>query len=164
MTETTAQRCKISNWLAGFSLNRQAHDRLESFLREHLQQPDLKLPAVKIYSGRLVALFARLFQFGAITINRRIFVRPDLLFRDGEGQLTMEGWLLAHEALHVCQYVERGRVKFLYAYLKEYFASLWRLKKINAATRLIAYLSIDAEVAAREAEKAYQLWTGNKLK
>lgn len=112
---TTTQRFNVSNWLVGFSLNRQAHDCLEHFLREHLQKSDLQLPAVKIYSGRLIGVFARLFQFGAITINRRIFVRPDLLFRDGDERLTISGWLLAHEALHVCQYAELGPLKFLYA-------------------------------------------------
>ncbi|HVG38598.1 MAG TPA: DUF4157 domain-containing protein [Pyrinomonadaceae bacterium] len=143
-------------------LNHQAHHQIERFLREHFDAPHLRLPPIKIYTGRVVDALARLFQFSAITFGQRIFVSRQSLRRDGEGRLTMPGWLLAHEAVHVCQYGKKGHLIFLAGYSKEYVRSLLRDRKFDSAARMAAYLSISAEVAARHAEEAYRRWTAAK--
>lgn len=52
--------------------------------------------------------------------------------------------LVAHELVHVAQYTDRGRVRFLARYLLDYARNLVRLRNHRQA-----YLAIPAEVAAR---------------
>lgn len=57
--------------------------------------------------------------------------------------------LVAHELVHVRQWSEQGRVRFLARYLRDYARNLVRLRSHRAA-----YLAIPAEVEARaEAER-----------
>ena len=67
-----------------------------------------------------------------------------LLLRDDDrsGRRT----LLAHELVHVEQYVELGTIRFLRRYVGEYARNLWRLRNHRRA-----YLAISLEAEAREA-------------
>jgi len=53
--------------------------------------------------------------------------------------------LVAHELVHVGQYAERGRARFLTRYLADYVGNLVRLRSHRRA-----YLAIPAEVEARD--------------
>ena len=56
---------------------------------------------------------------GAMTLGSTIYVRPDLLGGDPQRLAS----LLAHEAVHVRQWRQLGRVGFLRRYLGEYFSN-----------------------------------------
>jgi hypothetical protein len=53
--------------------------------------------------------------------------------------------LIAHELVHVAQYAERGRLRFLARYLTDYGRARLRLRDHRQA-----YLAIPAEIEARE--------------
>jgi hypothetical protein len=60
--------------------------------------------------------------------------------------------LIAHELVHVRQYADRGVVRFLARYLRDYAVNLARLRSHRKA-----YLAIPAEVEARaEADRWVQ--------
>ena len=69
--------------------------------------------------------------------------------------MTIRGWLLAQEATHVRQFQREGFLPFLYNYLREYLTFLFRVGKLNAAARHVAYEQITREREAREVEAAY---------
>ena len=52
--------------------------------------------------------------------------------------------LVAHELVHVAQYADRGRLRFLTRYLADYTRNLTRLRNHRQA-----YLAVPAEVDAR---------------
>lgn len=77
---------------------------------------------------------------GAMTVGRRVFVRPDLLRRSGP---QLED-LIVHELVHVRQWRDQHVVGFLGSYLRQYLmARFW------GARHHVAYMSIAAEVEAR---------------
>jgi hypothetical protein len=78
---------------------------------------------------------------GAMTIGNRIFVDPEILERGGPPLTT----LLMHEMVHARQWQERGPFAFLASYLRQYLAA-----RITGASHREAYLSIEAEVEARD--------------
>jgi hypothetical protein len=134
----------------------QAH--LEVFLREHLGDESLRLPSLIVYCGRFAGLVTRLIGVGAITFGRFILVSPRLAARDERGRLIVPGWLMAHEVMHVVQYGRAGVINFLIEYFVGYWRTLREGKKLNAAARMRAYLSIAEECDARAAESAYKAW------
>lgn len=77
---------------------------------------------------------------GAMTVGNLIFVRPDLLAAGGRRLRD----LIIHELVHVRQY-RSGAIGFLARYLHQYLMAL-----IFGARHHLAYLSIDAEVEARQ--------------
>jgi hypothetical protein len=74
-----------------------------------------------------------------MTLGRVVLVK-----RDGMADRTGRRTLLAHELVHVRQYAELGRVRFLGRYLAAYVRNLARLRRHEAA-----YLAIPFEVEAR---------------
>lgn len=74
-----------------------------------------------------------------MTVGRFILVLRD---DDRSGRRV----LLAHELVHVEQYARLGAARFLWRYLREYFANLVRLRSHRQA-----YLAISAEAEARAA-------------
>jgi Domain of unknown function (DUF4157) len=97
---------------------------------------------------REVATRARLYRVpllasGAhgMTLGRRILIR-----RGHEDRPR----LVAHELVHVRQYAEQGRVRFLARYLRDYVANLARLRNHRRA-----YLAIPAEAEARAVTDAW---------
>jgi hypothetical protein len=136
-----------------------SHEHLEKFHRHFGRDERLKLPPVYFYNGRVARLLTHGFDIGAITVGRHIFVKPELTKRDVAGKWTVPAWLAAHETTHVLQYEDVGVVRFLAAYLLDYWRSLWRQKRWDAAARLDAYSAIRMECAAREAEAAYADWS-----
>jgi hypothetical protein len=58
--------------------------------------------------------------------------------------------LIAHELVHVRQYAERGHVRFLARYLRDYARNLLRLRSHRKA-----YLAIPTEVEARAEAKRW---------
>lgn len=137
----------------------ESHHRLESFLREHFNDPALRLPPLYFYKCRVVVCLERVFDIGAITFGRRIFVLPKYVERDGQGRLTIEGALAAHEATHALQYERAGFAGFLGLYLRGYWRALRAQKRLNGAAHHSAYRAINEESEAREAEKAYAMWS-----
>jgi hypothetical protein len=135
-----------------------AHAELESFFREYRGDVGLRLPAVAVHGGPLARLLTFLAgRMGAVTLGRHVFVSPRLLGRNAAGRRTVPGWLLAHEAAHVLQYAERGRLRFLRDYLWGFFRALWRGRRISRAARTAAYLAIAEECEARAVEEAFRL-------
>lgn len=137
-------------------LSDESHSHIEQFFREHLGDPELVLPRIRLHVG----LLARLLMLasagmGGMTLGRHIFVGPRLLRKDPEGRVTVPGWLVVHEAAHVLQYAERGFVRFLWGYLRGYWRALREGGRWNAAARMAAYLAIEEECEARRAEEAY---------
>src|SRR5829696_4634985 len=76
-----------------------------------------------------------------MTIGRHV-----LLLRGYEDRPT----LIAHELVHVRQYAERGRLRFLARYLWDYVGNLVRLRNHRKA-----YLAIPTEVEARAEAKRW---------
>jgi hypothetical protein len=134
----------------------ESHARLERFFREHFNDPALQLPPLFFYESRLLMWLGRRLHLGAITFGRRIFVLPKFVVRDGEGRLTVPGWLAAHEATHVLQYERAGWVRFLALYLRGYWQALRAQERFSLASHEAAYLAIREEREAIEAEKAYR--------
>jgi len=77
----------------------------------------------------------------AWTLGRRILVRASQWGREGTDLLV------AHELVHVTQWVERGRLSFLASYLGAYLRS-----RLRGRGHWAAYREIPAEVAAYEIE------------
>jgi hypothetical protein len=137
-------------------LSGESHSEVEEFFRKHQGRPGLVLPPVSVYAGVFARLLTESAKVGAITLGRRVFVRPSLVKRDSTGRASVPAWLLVHEATHVLQYEERGFARFLTGYLSGYYRGLREEGKgFGAAARNRAYLSIPEERAAREAERVY---------
>ena len=137
-------------------LSDESHSHVEQFFREHLGDPGLALPRIRLHTGfcaRLLMLASA--GMGAMTLGRHVFVRPGLLRNDSEGRVTLPGWLVVHEAAHVLQYAERGFVRFLCGYVRGYCRALRAGGRWDAAGRMAAYLAIEEEREARRAEDAY---------
>jgi hypothetical protein len=137
----------------------ESHEHLEGFLREHFNDPALRLPPLFFYRSRLLGWIVGVFNLGAITFGRRIFVLPEYVRRDAQGRLTISGGLAAHEATHVLQYERSGFAGFLIRYLRGYWRALRAQKRWHSAARQTAYLAISEESEARAAEKAYAAWS-----
>ena len=136
-------------------LSGESHSEVEEFFRKHQGRPGLVLPPVSVYAGVFARLLTESAKVGAITLGRRVFVRPSLVKRDSTGRASVPAWLLVHEATHVLQYEERGTLRFLVGYLRGYFRGLKERKGFDALARTAAYMAIPEERAAREAERAY---------
>lgn len=137
-------------------LSAESRREVEEFFRRHTGVPGLVMPPVYVYAGGFAGLLTKVAGgVGAITFGRRVFVKPSLVRKDSGGRAVLPAWLLVHEATHVLQYEECGRLRFLAGYLRGYFRGLWEEKRFNAAARNRAYLAIAEERAAREAERAY---------
>jgi hypothetical protein len=135
-----------------------SHQRLEEFHRYFSGDEGLRLPPVYFYKGRIARWLTHTFHISAITFGRRIFVKPELIERDAEGNSIVPAWLAAHETAHVLQYEEKGFVRFLISYLDDYFRSLGWQTMWDTTARFAAYSAIKVERAAREAEEAYAAW------
>ena len=81
--------------------------------------------------------------FEGMTLGRLILVLRD---DDRSGRRV----LLAHELVHVEQYAELGAARFLWRYVSEYGANLWRLRSHRRA-----YEAISFEAEAREATERW---------
>ena len=127
-------------------------------MRARLRDPQLKLPPIELYGGRLGRVVTENLKIGAITFGRRIIVTPNLLKTDGEGRTCVPAWLLAHEGTHVLQYERAGMLGFFASYLRSYFKTLFGSRQLDAQARMAAYRSIEQEEDAREAEDDYRRW------
>lgn len=136
-------------WLAEDS-----REELELFFREFLRDEGVRLPRVRFYAGPFAGWLTRGGRAAAITFGRRVFVAPSLLSRR-EGATGVSGRLIAHEVAHVLQYERVGAARFLLRYLREYFAGLRGAGRLDAGSRMRAYLDISFEREAREAERAF---------
>ncbi len=102
--------------------------------RTEVETYDLVPPAV---AGRARLHRVRILPPGSsgMTVGHQVLLR-----RGHEGNRK----LVAHELVHVAQYADRGRIRFLTRYLLDYGRNLVRLRNHRQA-----YLAIPAEVAAR---------------
>jgi len=138
-------------------LSAESHARVEQFFREHLNDPNLRLPPVDFRGGPAARVLMAFAGMGAITFGRRVFVRPGLFGRDRLGRATLPGWLVVHEAAHVLQYERRGFAPFLRDYLRGYWRALREGGRWDGSGRMAAYMAIAEEREARSAETAYTL-------
>ncbi|HEX7314640.1 MAG TPA: DUF4157 domain-containing protein [Pyrinomonadaceae bacterium] len=136
-------------------LSDESHSHVEQFFRVHRGDAGLVLPRMRIHGGRVARVLMLSAGMGAMTLGRHVFVRPGLLRRDARGRVTLPGWLVVHEAAHVIQYAESGFVRFLFKYLRGYWRALREGGRWDAAGRLAAYMAIEEEREAREAEDDY---------
>ncbi|HLL16424.1 MAG TPA: DUF4157 domain-containing protein [Pyrinomonadaceae bacterium] len=139
-------------------LAEESRARLERFFRSYEGDESLRLPLVFVHAGFWSDALLRALRVAAITIGRHIFVSRRIVERDARGQLTMPGWLLAHEAAHVRQFQRAGFIKFVCNYAREYLTLLARGGKFDASARMEAYEQITREREAREVEAAYLKW------
>ncbi len=78
-----------------------------------------------------------------MTLGRHVFLVDD---SDRSGRHP----LLAHELVHVRQFAQQGRTRFLIRYGRDYLLALRRLRRHRAA-----YLAIPTEVEARREADAW---------
>lgn len=133
----------------------ESQNEVETFLRAHFAEPDLRLPPIKVHAGRVAALILKMNGMGAITFGRHIFMSPARVRRDAEGRLLVPGWLLVHEAAHVRQYRRAGFFGFLFRYARGYLRALRKFGCRSAQARRSAYHAIPEEEEAHDAERAY---------
>ncbi|GAC1402848.1 MAG: hypothetical protein NVSMB56_17810 [Pyrinomonadaceae bacterium] len=138
----------------------ESQTEIEDFFRAHFDDSSLALPLIKIHSNPLINFLLRLQSIGAITLGAHVFVDSDCFVRDSGGRVLLPSRLAVHEATHVLQFAREGWMRFLDAYLRDYFRELraqmmdaWR-----AQTRLEAYLAIAHEREAREMEGNFKQW------
>ena len=131
---------------------------IETFLAERFGLETLKLPPIHLYRGRVASWLTRTFKIRAITFGPHIFVESKLVVRDENGRLSIPGWLIAHEAVHVWQYKRAGFFGFLFSYLRGYWRALRAQQRWGGEARMAAYLAIEEECDAREAQAAFEDW------
>lgn len=140
-------------------LSASSRAELEEFFREFRGEANLRLPTVKVYTGRLVRWLTGRWRIDAITLGRRVLIAPHHLRLGGAGSASMvAGSLMAHEVAHLLQAEQSGLLPFLLAYLREYLQGMRRAEKWDAAAHWRAYSEISFEREAREAERAYEAW------
>ncbi|MCA1564930.1 MAG: DUF4157 domain-containing protein [Acidobacteria bacterium] len=139
-------------------LAEESRARLEQFFRSYERDEKLRLPVVFVHAGFWSDGLTRVLRAAAFTVGRHIFVSRKVIGRDERGQLTMPGWLLAHEAAHVRQFQQAGFAPFLVNYAREYLTFLVRGGKFDAQARTEAYKRLAPEREAREVEAAYLKW------
>lgn len=136
-------------------LSDESHSHVEQFFRAHRGDAGLSLPRIHFHGGLLAWLLMITASMSAMTLGRHVFVKPGLFRRDVRGRVTLQGWLVVHEAAHVIQYAEKGFVRFLLGYLRGYWRALREVGRWDAAGRMEAYMAIEEEREARVAEEAY---------
>jgi hypothetical protein len=137
-------------------LSDEFHSHVEQFFRAHRGDAGLVLPRIRFHGGAFARWLMLSVGVSAMTLGRHVIVRPGLFRRDTRGRATLPGWLVVHEAAHVLQYAERGFVRFLLGYLRGYWRALREGGRWDAAGRMRAYLAIEEEREAREAEHVYR--------
>lgn len=71
----------------------------------------------------------------AITLGRRIYLRPDVAARAPAAL----GRLLRHELVHVRQVHRHGLFVFLWRYVTEFLGHFWRERSVAKAYRCISF-------------------------
>lgn len=143
-------------------LARDTHRLLEDFFREYFADEKIELPPITLFGRRGAGFLTKLLKIHGITFGSRIFILPDLFFRNEKKLLCLDKELLAHEATHVLQYRRQGFLKFFHTYLKSYWQELRRLGKWDFAARYEAYRAIPQEAEARRAAAAFMEWLENR--
>ncbi len=137
----------------------EAHAQAEAFFRDFTGLEALRLPHVRFFHGWVIDFLLRsVLKVGALTLGHCVFVCVDNLSREDAGRRTMTDGLLMHELMHVVQYEQAGRWRFLWVYAREYARGLWQVRGVGAEARMRAYLGIRYEREARAAESAYHVW------
>ncbi|HEX8635153.1 MAG TPA: DUF4157 domain-containing protein [Pyrinomonadaceae bacterium] len=143
-------------------LAEESRARLERFFRSYERDEELRLPVLSVHAGWWSGGLTRILRVGAITVGRHIFVSRKMVGRNVRGELTMPGWLLAHEAAHVRQFQKAGLLSFGFHYAREYLTFLARGRKFDARARQEAYEQITREREAWAVEAAYLEWCASE--
>lgn len=143
-------------------LSRKSHQQLECFFREYFIDEKLTLPDFELYAKKVSSLITQMLKIHGITLGRNVFIKPEILNRNADRQLSIPKDLLAHEATHVLQYQKLGRFRFLYTYLKGYWNALKVKEKWDFDSRRDAYLEIPHEIEARECAAKFLEWVKKK--
>ena len=146
-------------------LSSSSRAELEEFFREFGGEEDFRLPPVKVHAGRVVGWLTRRARIDAITLGRRVLVAPRHVRRGLGGDAgAVAGRLMAHEVAHLLQAERAGLVRFLFAYLREYWSGMRRAPRWDATAHWRAYAEISFEREARAAERAYVAWRARRGK
>lgn len=139
---------------------------LQEFFRCFTNDATLRLPPVRVHKNALAIFITGRLRIAGITIGRRILLAPSQVEARVESsnecekvrEFVVSEELLVHEMMHVVQFERDGFVGFVRGYVGDYLRTLWREKRCDAATRMMAYLAIPAECEARAAAAAYTQW------
>ena len=131
---------------------------IEDFYKFYLRDAHFRLPEMRFYAGGLTGIFTSLMRIHGITIGGKIFIAPELLFINSNGQKSMPDDLTVHEIMHVLQYRKKGFWHFLFDYFREYALNLRSEKSFGGRARNSAYFNIPDEREARDAAACFLNW------
>lgn len=139
-------------------LSREIHQNIESFFRAYFKDESLQLPEVQIFVRRGAWIFSKLLVVNGITLGRFVFIRPSLIKRNRNNDLTISRNLLVHELTHTIQYQKQGFAGFLFNYFRAFYTNLRRKKKWDITSRMESYLEIPHEIEARDSAEKFVDW------
>ena len=135
-----------------------AHQRLEAFFREYLNDEEFRLPVIHFYVGTFTGILTSLISVHGVTFGKRVFIKPMLISLNRNNLPKLPEDLVAHEITHVLQYHREGFFKFIYKYSMDYLRNLRKKKNWNAFSRHEAYLEIPFEIEARSTAAKFVEW------
>lgn len=139
-----------------------AHQKLEAFFREYLEDETFNLPVINFYVGKFTKILTNAISVHGITFGRRIFITPKLIALNQQNFLKLPADLIAHEITHTLQYKKEGFVGFLSKYLRSYWRNLREQGKWDARARRQAYLDIPFEIEARAVAEKFVEWNDER--
>ncbi|MCP9493753.1 MAG: DUF4157 domain-containing protein [Pyrinomonadaceae bacterium MAG19_C2-C3] len=139
---------------------------LQEFFRHFTNDATLRLPVVRVRRNALARFVTGRLRIAGITVGRYILLAPSQVEARVESSIggamqseyVVSEELLVHEMMHVLQFERDGFAGFVWRYVGDYLRTLWREKRCDAATRMMAYLAIPAECEARAAASEYAKW------
>jgi hypothetical protein len=137
-------------------LSKESALHLEEFLRDHLTEPDLRLPEISLYNNRPIDRIGFALGFDGLTFRKWVFVTRRVLNRKDVNDINIDSAFLAHEAIHVLQYRHEGTFIFLAKYLCAFVSALRSAEGPLKAKVRNAYLAIPYEQEALQAEKYFR--------
>lgn len=143
-------------------LSEKSHRKIEEFFREYLADNNFRLPAIYFYGGRFTRILTSTLKIEGITIGKRIYIFPGNFWVSENKLLRLDEELVVHEITHVLQYQREGFWRFLWLYLKSYFANLKKKKKYDSVSRAESYFDIPFEIEARQTASKFAVWSKNK--
>lgn len=135
---------------------------IEEFFSSYTVDDDFRLPPMRFYTGKLTGLLTSFLRIHGITIGRKIFIAPELLFVNSNGEAALPDDLTVHEIAHALQYQQEGFITFLFKYFAEYFRNLKSHGKFDQSSRNSAYYDISYEREARRAAANFLDWQRKK--
>jgi hypothetical protein len=136
-----------------------SHRKIEEFFREYLADDEFRLPEIYFYGGRLTHFLTSRLKIEGLTVGRRVYIFPENFWKSENQKLRLDEELVVHEITHVLQYRREGFFRFLWLYVKSYYANLRKKEKRDLTARGEAYLEIPFEIEARQAASKFAAWS-----